>query len=64
MTNVFPQFDSNVTNFIPLQVTKTWKMATVKFAVIDVTDFLSKKQTTEPDLAADWAKLEELYNKK
>lgn len=39
-------------------------MATVKFAVVDVGDFLSKKQATEPDLAADWANLEELYNKK
>lgn len=39
-------------------------MATVKFAVIDVNDFLTRKQTTEPDLASDWAKLEELYNKK
>lgn len=39
-------------------------MASVKFAVIDVNDFLSKKQAAEPDLAADWAKLEELYNKK
>lgn len=39
-------------------------MAAVKFAVIDVNDFLSKKQSAEPDLAADWAKLEELYNKK
>lgn len=38
--------------------------ATVKFAVIDVNDFLSKKQTADPELAADWAKLEELYNKK
>ncbi|XP_063545635.1 26S proteasome non-ATPase regulatory subunit 13 [Cydia strobilella] len=39
-------------------------MATVKFAVIDVNDFLSKKQAAEPALAADWANLEELYNKK
>lgn len=39
-------------------------MAAVKFAVIDVNDFLSKKQAAEPDIAADWAKLEELYNKK
>lgn len=39
-------------------------MATVKFAVIDVSDFLTKKQASEPALAADWAKLEELYNKK
>ncbi|CAB3254483.1 unnamed protein product [Arctia plantaginis] len=39
-------------------------MAAVKFAVIDVNDFLTRKQTTEPDLASDWAKLEELYNKK
>ncbi|XP_046975910.1 26S proteasome non-ATPase regulatory subunit 13 [Vanessa cardui] len=39
-------------------------MASVKFAVVDVNDFLSKKQTAEPELAADWAKLEELYNKK
>ncbi|CAH4034110.1 26S proteasome non-ATPase regulatory subunit 13 [Pieris brassicae] len=39
-------------------------MASVKFAVIDVNDFLSKKQSSEPELAADWAKLEELYNKK
>ncbi|CAK1546555.1 unnamed protein product [Leptosia nina] len=39
-------------------------MASVKFAVIDVNDFLSKKQASDPDLAADWAKLEELYNKK
>ncbi|KAM3956050.1 26S proteasome non-ATPase regulatory subunit 13-like [Aphomia sociella] len=39
-------------------------MAAVKFAVVDVNDFLSKKQSAEPDLAADWAKLEELYNKK
>ncbi|CAG4967687.1 26S proteasome non-ATPase regulatory subunit 13 [Colias croceus] len=39
-------------------------MASVKFAVIDVNDYLSKKQAAEPDLAADWAKLEELYNKK
>ncbi|XP_048488025.1 26S proteasome non-ATPase regulatory subunit 13 [Plutella xylostella] len=40
-------------------------MATsVKFAVVDVNDFLTKKQTNEPSLAADWAKLEELYNKK
>ncbi|XP_030029798.2 26S proteasome non-ATPase regulatory subunit 13 [Manduca sexta] len=39
-------------------------MASVKFAVVDVNDFLTKKQSTEPDLAADWAKLEELYNKK
>jgi hypothetical protein len=39
-------------------------MATVKFAVIDVNDFLSKKQASEPDIAYDWAKLEEYYNKK
>lgn len=39
-------------------------MASVKFAVIDVNDFLTKKQAAEPNLAADWAKLEELYNKK
>lgn len=39
-------------------------MAAVKFAVIDVNDFLSKKQSSEPELASDWAKLEELYNKK
>lgn len=39
-------------------------MATVKFAVVDVGDFLAKKQASEPDLAADWANLEELYNKK
>lgn len=39
-------------------------MASVKFAVIDVNEYLSKKQATEPDLASDWAKLEELYNKK
>ncbi|CAH0404395.1 unnamed protein product [Chilo suppressalis] len=39
-------------------------MASVKFAVVDVNDFLSKKQAAEPDIAADWAKLEELYNKK
>lgn len=45
-------------------VRKFWEMATVKFAVVDVGDFLAKKQATEPDLAADWANLEELYNKK
>ncbi|XP_059046792.1 26S proteasome non-ATPase regulatory subunit 13 isoform X2 [Achroia grisella] len=39
-------------------------MASVKFAVVDVNDYLSKKQSTELDLAAEWAKLEELYNKK
>ncbi|KAL0809452.1 hypothetical protein ABMA28_011629 [Loxostege sticticalis] len=39
-------------------------MATVKFAVIDVNDFLSRKQAAEPDIATDWARLEELYNKK
>ncbi|XP_063836564.1 26S proteasome non-ATPase regulatory subunit 13 [Ostrinia nubilalis] len=39
-------------------------MATVKFAVVDVNDFLSKKQAAEPDIAGDWARLEELYNKK
>lgn len=39
-------------------------MASVKFAVVDVNDFLSKKQASEPELAEDWAKLEELYNKK
>lgn len=39
-------------------------MASVKFAVIDVGDFLTKKQSAEPELAADWSKLEELYNKK
>ncbi|XP_049883875.1 26S proteasome non-ATPase regulatory subunit 13 [Pectinophora gossypiella] len=39
-------------------------MATVKFAVVDVGDFLAKKQAAEPDLATEWAKLEELYNKK
>lgn len=39
-------------------------MATVKFAVVDANDFLSKKQTSDPELATDWAKLEEFYNKK
>ncbi|KAJ0183029.1 hypothetical protein K1T71_001005 [Dendrolimus kikuchii] len=39
-------------------------MASVKFAVIDVNDFLTKKQSADPELAADWSKLEELYNKK
>ncbi|GBP73727.1 26S proteasome non-ATPase regulatory subunit 13 [Eumeta japonica] len=39
-------------------------MATVKFAVVDVSDYLSKKQAADPNLAQDWAKLEELYNKK
>lgn len=39
-------------------------MASVKFSLIDVDDFLSKKQAAEPELSADWAKLEELYNKK
>ncbi|CAH2056042.1 unnamed protein product, partial [Iphiclides podalirius] len=39
-------------------------MASVKFAIVDVNDFLSKKQAADPELAADWAKLEELYNKK
>ncbi|CAK1592818.1 unnamed protein product [Parnassius mnemosyne] len=39
-------------------------MASVKFAVVDANDFLSKKQAADPELAADWAKLEELYNKK
>ncbi|KAJ2943294.1 hypothetical protein O0L34_g12101 [Tuta absoluta] len=38
--------------------------ATVKFAVVDVGDFLAKKQAAEPDLASEWGKLEELYNKK
>lgn len=41
-----------------------WKMASVKFAILDVNDFLSKKQAADPNIAADWAKLEELYNKK
>lgn len=45
-------------------VLQFWKMATVKFAVIDVNDFLSRKQAAEPDIATDWARLEELYNKK
>ncbi|XP_039752395.1 26S proteasome non-ATPase regulatory subunit 13 [Pararge aegeria] len=39
-------------------------MASVKFAVVDVNEFLAKKQTSEPELSEDWAKLEELYNKK
>ncbi|XP_072948599.1 26S proteasome non-ATPase regulatory subunit 13 [Epargyreus clarus] len=39
-------------------------MASVKFAVLDVNNYLTTKQTTEPELAADWAQLEELYNKK
>ncbi|XP_041971223.1 26S proteasome non-ATPase regulatory subunit 13 [Aricia agestis] len=39
-------------------------MASVKYAVIDVHDFLYKKQTSDPELAAEWEKLEELYNKK
>lgn len=36
----------------------------VKFAVIDVGDFLNKKQSSNPELAEEWTKLEELYNKK
>lgn len=39
-------------------------MASVKFAIVDANDYLSKKQAADPELAADWAKLEELYNKK
>ncbi|XP_060808999.1 26S proteasome non-ATPase regulatory subunit 13 [Amyelois transitella] len=39
-------------------------MATVKFALIDVNDFLTRKQSAEPTLASEWATLEELYNKK
>ncbi|XP_061381600.1 26S proteasome non-ATPase regulatory subunit 13 isoform X2 [Danaus plexippus] len=39
-------------------------MASVKFAVVDANDYLSKKQASDPELASDWAKLEELYNKK
>ncbi|KAL4712099.1 hypothetical protein ACJJTC_010960 [Scirpophaga incertulas] len=39
-------------------------MASVKFAVVDVNDFLSKKQASEPDIATAWANLEENYNKK
>lgn len=39
-------------------------MASTRFAVVEVNDYLSKKQAAEPELAADWAKLEELYTKK
>ncbi|XP_053621755.1 26S proteasome non-ATPase regulatory subunit 13 [Plodia interpunctella] len=39
-------------------------MASVKFAVVDVNDFLTRKQSAEPSLATEWASLEELYNKK
>lgn len=52
-----------VANFATLLV---WisNMAQVRYSHPDVADFLTKKQTTDRDLAADWAQLEELYNKK
>lgn len=57
-------FSLQITSEVQTIIVKICKMASVKFAVVDVGDFLSKKQAAEPDLAADWAKLEELYNKK
>ncbi|CAH0601985.1 unnamed protein product [Chrysodeixis includens] len=36
----------------------------VKFYYVEVNDFIAKKQTTHPELSAEWLKLEELYNKK
>ncbi|CAH0699443.1 unnamed protein product [Spodoptera exigua] len=40
-------------------------MATgVKFYNAELNDFIAKKQTTHPELSAEWLKLEELYNKK
>lgn len=40
-------------------------MATgVKFYNVEVNDFIANKQTTQPELSAEWLKLEELYNKK
>lgn len=57
------QFKLCLDNFTSLRLIFS-KMASVKFAVIDVNDFLSKKQSAEPELASDWSKLEELYNKK
>lgn len=40
-------------------------MATgVKFYNVELNDFIARKQTTHPELSAEWLKLEELYNKK
>ncbi|XP_068621921.1 26S proteasome non-ATPase regulatory subunit 13 [Battus philenor] len=39
-------------------------MATVRFTVVEVNEYLMKNQAEDSELAADWAKLEELFNKK